>query len=150
MHWRRKWQPTPVFLPGEFRGRGSLVGCCLWGRTESDTTEATYSSSSSPKQGVWHIGSVEKMFSITIILTIPRLAMNLSICLQKKKKEFTFCSLITTGPRCGRAWGEADKPEKQRFFKSTWKSDSPQKAENREVNRLRLYKASQDPRCSIK
>ena len=41
MHWRRKWQPTPVFLPGEFQGRGSLVGCCLWGRTESDTTEAT-------------------------------------------------------------------------------------------------------------
>ena len=48
----RKWQPTPVFLPGESQGRGSLVGCCLWGRTESmrchlwactesDTTEAT-------------------------------------------------------------------------------------------------------------
>ena len=41
MHWRRKWQPTPVFLPGESQGRGSLVGCSLWGRTELDTTEAT-------------------------------------------------------------------------------------------------------------
>ena len=41
MHWRRKWQPTPVFLPGESQGRGSLVGCRLWGHTESDTTEAT-------------------------------------------------------------------------------------------------------------
>ena len=41
MPWRRKWQPTPVFLPGESQGRGSLVGCCLWGPTESDTTEAT-------------------------------------------------------------------------------------------------------------
>ena len=41
MHWIRKWQPTPVFLPGESQGRGSLVGCCLWGRTESDTTEVT-------------------------------------------------------------------------------------------------------------
>ena len=41
MRWRRKWQPTPVFLPGEPQGRGSLVGCRLWGRTESDTTEAT-------------------------------------------------------------------------------------------------------------
>ena len=41
MHWRRKWQPTPVFLPGESQGRGSLVGCRLWGRTELDTTEAT-------------------------------------------------------------------------------------------------------------
>ena len=41
MHWRRKWQPTPVFLPGESQGRGSLVGFCLWGHTESDTTEMT-------------------------------------------------------------------------------------------------------------
>ena len=41
MHWRRKWQPTPVLLPGEFQGRRSLVCCHLWGRTESDTTEAT-------------------------------------------------------------------------------------------------------------
>ena len=41
MHWRRKWQPTPAFLPGESQGQGSLVGCCLWGRTESDTTEVT-------------------------------------------------------------------------------------------------------------
>ena len=39
--WRRKWQPTPVFLPGESQGRGSLVGCRLWGHTESDTTEVT-------------------------------------------------------------------------------------------------------------
>ena len=41
MHWRRKWQPTPVFLPGESQGRGSLVGCRLWGPTESDATEVT-------------------------------------------------------------------------------------------------------------
>ena len=41
MHWRRKWQPTPVFLSGESQGWGSLVGCRLWGRAELDTTEAT-------------------------------------------------------------------------------------------------------------
>ena len=41
MHWRRKWQPTPVFSPGESQGRGSLVGYCLWGLPESDMTEAT-------------------------------------------------------------------------------------------------------------
>ena len=41
LHWRRKWQPTPVFLPGESQGWGSLMGCCLWGRTESDRTEVT-------------------------------------------------------------------------------------------------------------
>ena len=40
-HWRRKWQPTPVFLPGESQGWRSLVGCRLWGHTESDTTEVT-------------------------------------------------------------------------------------------------------------
>ena len=41
MHWRRKWQPTPVFLPRESQGWGSLAGCHLWGCTKSDTTEAT-------------------------------------------------------------------------------------------------------------
>ena len=41
LHWRRKWKPTPVFLPGESQGQGCLVGCCLWGCTELDTTEAT-------------------------------------------------------------------------------------------------------------
>ena len=41
MHWRRKWQPTPVFLPGESQGQGSLVDCRLWGRTELATTEVT-------------------------------------------------------------------------------------------------------------
>ena len=38
---RRQWQPTPVLLPGKSYGRRSLVGCRLWGRTESDMTEAT-------------------------------------------------------------------------------------------------------------
>ena len=37
----KEMQPTPVFLPGESQGQGSLVGCRLWGRTESDTTEVT-------------------------------------------------------------------------------------------------------------
>ena len=41
MHWRRKWQPTPVFLPGESQGWRSMVSCRLWGRTELDTTEET-------------------------------------------------------------------------------------------------------------
>ena len=41
MHWRIKWPPSPVFLPGESQGQRSLVGCHLWGRTELDTTEVT-------------------------------------------------------------------------------------------------------------
>ena len=46
MHWRRKWQPTPVFLPGESQGWWSL-----WGRTESDTVKWLSSSSSSTPRG---------------------------------------------------------------------------------------------------
>ena len=47
MHWRRKWQPTPVFLPGESQGPGSLVGRRLWGLTQSRTRLKQLSSSSS-------------------------------------------------------------------------------------------------------
>ena len=39
--WRREWQPTPVFLPGESHGQRSLAGCSPWGRTESDTAQVT-------------------------------------------------------------------------------------------------------------
>ena len=49
MHWRRKWQPTPAFLPGESQGRGSLVGCCLRGLTESDQLKWPSSSSKESK-----------------------------------------------------------------------------------------------------
>ena len=58
MNWRRKWQPTPVFLPGESQGWGSLVGCRLWGRTESDTTEVTEQQHIIPlSQGPFEIAS---------------------------------------------------------------------------------------------
>ena len=40
--WRRKWQPTPVFLPGESHGQGSLAGYSPWGHKELDTTECTF------------------------------------------------------------------------------------------------------------
>jgi len=46
MHWKRKWQSTPVFLPGESQGWGRLVGCRLWGCTESDQTRLKQLSSS--------------------------------------------------------------------------------------------------------
>ena len=39
--WKRKWQPTPVFLPGEFHGQRRLGGYIPWGRKESGTTEVT-------------------------------------------------------------------------------------------------------------
>ena len=50
MHWRRKWQPTPVFLPGESQRWQSLVGCQLWGRTESEQLKRLSSWSSSIPQ----------------------------------------------------------------------------------------------------
>ena len=59
MNWRRKWQPTPVFLPGESQGRGSLVSCRLWGRTESDMTEVTQQQQH-PSQRGFPGGSVMK------------------------------------------------------------------------------------------
>ena len=66
MRWRRKWQPTPVFLPGESQGLGSLVGCCLWGRTESDTTKVIWWQ----QQQQW--GSIAlKSGSQVLVLALP-------------------------------------------------------------------------------
>ena len=52
MHWRRKWQPTPLFLSGESQGWWSLVGCHLWGHTESDTTEVMQQQQQ--QHNAWH------------------------------------------------------------------------------------------------
>ena len=46
--WRSKWQPTPVFLPGESHRGRSLVGYSPWGHKESETTELLYFHFSSP------------------------------------------------------------------------------------------------------
>ena len=53
MHWGRKWQPTPVFLPGESQGRRSLVRCSPWGCTELDTTEVTYQQQQQLHSLIW-------------------------------------------------------------------------------------------------
>ena len=60
MHWRRKWQPTPVFLPGESQGRGSLMGCRLWGRTELDTAEVTQQQQQLMAQMVKHLPAMQE------------------------------------------------------------------------------------------
>ena len=70
MHWKRKWQPTPVFLPGESQGRRSLVGCRLWGRTESDTTEATQ------QQQQWSQCDQTDQFSVSMVsVCLPSYAL---------------------------------------------------------------------------
>ena len=51
LHWRRKWQSTPVFLPGELRGQKSLEGCSPWGHWGSDTTELLHFSLSGIGEG---------------------------------------------------------------------------------------------------
>ena len=66
MHWRRKWQSTPVFLPGESQGRGSLVGCRLWGCTELDTTEMTQ------QQHSWRMEKGMTTHSSILVWRIPQ------------------------------------------------------------------------------
>ena len=57
MHWRRKWQPSPVFLPGESQARGSLVGCHLWGLTEwSDLAAAAAGLTGLEDWRLWGVG----------------------------------------------------------------------------------------------
>ena len=51
MHWRRKRQPTPMFLPGESQGQGSLACCSAWSHKESDTTERLKNSNTMQRQG---------------------------------------------------------------------------------------------------
>ena len=50
-HWGRQWQPTPVFLPGESQGRGSLVGCRLWGRRVGNDWNDLAAAAAGPKDG---------------------------------------------------------------------------------------------------
>ena len=70
MHWRRKWQPTPVFRPGESHGRGSLVGCRLWGCTQSDTTEATQQQQQQRQHSLSYIITCKTIFAYGKILEI--------------------------------------------------------------------------------
>ena len=56
MHWRRKWQPTPVFLPGESQGLGSLVGCHLWGCTEKYLAANTHGAPTTHQLRCCHLG----------------------------------------------------------------------------------------------
>ena len=69
MHWRRKWQPTPVFLPGESQGRGSLVGCRLRGRTVrhdwSDLAAAAWFSQS-PARFIWSLSFANLWLLLTM------------------------------------------------------------------------------------
>ena len=60
--WRRKWQPTPVFLPGEFHGQRSLVGYSPWGHKELDTTQQLMEEAMAPHSSTlaWKIPWMEE------------------------------------------------------------------------------------------
>ena len=80
MHWRRKWQPTPVFLPGETQGRGSLVGCRLWGRTELDTTESTQQQHIFSKKE-WNESLSDVKTSNTLLFAVIQISISLLLAL---------------------------------------------------------------------
>ena len=112
IHWKRisfctfpisKRQPTPVFLPGESQGWGSLVGCHLWGHTESDTIEATWQQQQQRSSAFLSHGphpssdqqwSV-KSSSLCILLTLTLLLSLVSTF--KAPSDYTGPSRITQG-----------------------------------------------------
>ena len=84
---RRQWQPTPVFLPGESQGQRSLLGCRLWGRTESDTTDATQQQQQQQQQ---------QQSSVALFTKVGR---GVYVCFvtmfkKKKKKDHFPCIII--------------------------------------------------------
>ena len=79
--WKREWLCTSVFLPGEFLGQKSLVGCSLWGCKESDTTE-------------W-LASLHFSFTMLIFSTSWYLRWNLRLAFQScKKSQLLFISTL--------------------------------------------------------
>ena len=64
--WRRKWQPTPIFLPGKSHGWRSLVGSSPWGCKESDTTEQLHFHSLLRRKVMTNLHSILKSRDITL------------------------------------------------------------------------------------
>ena len=75
--WRKKWQPTPVLLPGKFHGRRSLVGYRPWGRKESDTTERLH----------FHFTFISSVYFSFSSISIH---VKLQECISGGSKEFQF------------------------------------------------------------
>ena len=111
LHWRRKWQPTPVFLPGESQEQGSLVGCSLWGRTELDMTEVTQQQQQQqiplPKLYLPLLGvKLCNRLIITLIMIFQRssfllLKRNLTdFCENSSRRLLTFLSELDYIPKC--------------------------------------------------
>ena len=92
-HWRRRWQPTPVLLPGKFHGLRSLVGYSPWGCKESDTTERLHFTSLHFTSLV--IGKMQLKTAIRYHFTATRMTSSL----KKRKWKNPKCCWC-----CGRVW----------------------------------------------
>ena len=109
LHWRRKWQPTPVFLPEESQGWRSLVGCRLWGSLgkntgEGDGTPLQYSCLENPMDGgAWWAA----VHGVTKSYTTERLHFHFSLsCIGEGNGNPLQCSCLEN-PRDGGAWWAA-------------------------------------------
>ena len=93
MHWRRKWQPTPGFLPGESQGQGSLVGCCLWGH---------------------RVGHDWSDLAVAVHRIIPTLSdpEGATSCSMEREAGVSFCAHVLCQDLC-RPWAQARKPGKE-------------------------------------
>ena len=96
MHWRRKWQPTPVFLPGESQGWRSLMGCHLWGRRDRAQLKRLSSSSNSSV-----VSNIQRSYLILIWILKVSIIIHSS---QRKKvcsdhlNDFSRAQLISSNP----------------------------------------------------
>ena len=95
-HWRRKWQPTPVFLPGESQGRGSLVGCHLWGHTESDMPEVKAAAAALLCFPTFTLVNCPWPHSLTITITFQTVSLPLRICSTTSPACYTYIQFLKT------------------------------------------------------
>ena len=127
MHWRRKWQPTPVFLPGESQG----PGCRLWGRTESDMTEAKrLSSSSSRFLSPWDSSGSFLMINIMYHWYCPRASFLLFFFFPplKKRIELRYLQAVmqimpmrkASHSGMARSWGTQGPSKRAVPLRLTW------------------------------
>ena len=95
--WRRKWKPTPVFQPGESQGRECLVGCHLWGRTESDTTEATQQQQQQDLTSQKHEVEAMNIYLSLVVWSFTYLKQKVRVTQSKEnqtKRNFMSCSSL--------------------------------------------------------
>ena len=95
MHWRRKWQPTPVFLAGESQGRGNLVGCHLW--VAQSQTQLKQLSSSSSSSNSWLLINLKQFPMPGLFITLEPLELNRK---QYVNKHPILRTLLLTGNLC--------------------------------------------------